>query len=129
MKLHLSPDAKITDITKQFKKAFPYLKLEFFRKKHKIQEGNTNKEMISQHATLIDVTGVMKEGEVEISPGQTVAEVEQLFQSKFNLPVQIFRRAKHSWIETTKTDQLTLQTQNGMGREASNAIYDEVALL
>ena len=129
MKLPLLHNIKIKDIKREFEKAFPYLKLEFFRKMHDIEKGNSIKDIVSENATLIDVTGVMKEGEIKIRPWHTVAEIEQLFQSKFNLPVQIFRKTRYSWIETTKTDQLSLEKQNRMGRETCDATsYKDVLL-
>ncbi|MGZ8537369.1 MAG: hypothetical protein ACXWV9_03850 [Flavisolibacter sp.] len=129
MKIQLSHNVKIRDIKKEFEKSFPYLKLEFFKKKHGIEKGNPYKDMVFDDATLLDVTGVMREGEIAIRPWQSVAEVEQLFQSKFNLPVQIFRKTRHSWIETTKSDHQTMQYQNKMGREACDAMYRKNVLL
>ena len=129
MKLYLSPETRIKEIKKSFQEYFPYLKLEFFREKHKPEEGNSKKDIIVDSATLIDVTGVMKEGEVNITSDETVEDLEQLFQNKFNLPVQVFRKTRYSWIETTKTDNLTLGKQNRMGKDACGARFDFPILL
>jgi len=129
MKLYLSANTRIRDLKKDFENSYPYLKLEFFNKRHGIREGNIKSDIIPDKSTLIQVAGVMREGEVEVKPWQTVAELEQVLQSKFYLPVQVFRKGRFSWIETTKTDQLTLEKQNRMGREACNALYDKVELL
>ena len=129
MKLYISAEAKIKEIANIFQERFPYLKLVFFKSKHGLLEGSSRKDIIPSNSTLIEAAGAMKEGELEIKPQQTVAEVEQAFQKKFNLPVQIFRKARFSWIETTMTDQLTLARQNSMGRAACGAIYDEEVLL
>ncbi|MGZ5191230.1 MAG: hypothetical protein ACXWCZ_09440 [Flavisolibacter sp.] len=129
MKIYLSPHSRIWDIKKKFENSLPYLKLEFFKKKHTFQQGNERKDMVPNNATLIEVTDKMKSGEIEFTTWQTVAEVEQLFQSKFNLQVQIFRKTRYSALETIKTDYLTLEKQNKMGREACHEMYDEVALL
>lgn len=128
MKLYLSSNVKIKDIQKKFKNSFPYLKLEFF-KKHAFAKGNPNNNIVSANSTLIDVTGVTIDGEIQIKGRQTVAELEELFQSRFNLPVQIFRKIRYSWIDITKTDHLQLQKHNIMGREACSSMYDEVVLL
>ena len=129
MKLYLSPESRIKEIKKSFEQYFPYLKLEFFSKKHDLRQGNPKKDIVFDTATLIDVTGVMREDEIEISFNETVAELEQLFQNKFNLPVQVFRKTKYSWIETTKTDNLTLGKQNRMGKDACGARFDFPILL
>ena len=129
MKLYLSAEAKVKEIKSEFEERFPYLKLEFFKKKHGLLESSPRKDMVPSNLTLIEAADAMKEGEIEITRKQTVAEVEQLFQNKFNLPVQIFRKARFSWIETTRTDELTLAKQNSMGRAACGAIYDNEILL
>jgi hypothetical protein len=129
MKLLLTADKKIRELKKDFEHSFPYLKLEFFKKSHGFREASSRMDLVPDNVTLIQVAGIMKAGEVEIKPWQSVAEVEQLFQSRFYLPVQIFRKTKFSWIETTKTDHLTLEKQNRMGREACGAVYDEAELL
>ena len=105
------------------------MKLEFFKKKHGIEKGNPSKDIVSDNATLLEVTGVMKEGQIEIKPGHTVAELEQLFQSGFNLPVQVFRKTRFSWLETTKSDHLSLQKQNRMGKEACDVSFAKNVLL
>ena len=129
MKLYLSAEARIKDIANEFQERYPYLKLEFFKNKHGLLESSPKKDMLPSHLSLIEAAGAKKEGEIEITANQTVAEVEQLFQKQFNLPVQIFRKARFSWIETTMTDQLALAKQNSMGRAACGAIYDNEVLL
>lgn len=129
MKLHLTSDIRIRDIQKEFKKSFPYLKLEFMRRKQDREKTNPNADVIPSNANLIRLAGVMKEGEIEIKPNQTVAELKQIFQSGFNLPVQVFRKNRSSWVETNKTDQQSLIKQNVMGREACNAMYEKDVLL
>lgn len=129
MKIYLSPEQKVRNIKKIFQRSFPYLKLEFFRKKHRPGEISINKEIVPDSEMLIEVSGVMREGEIEIRPGQTIAEIEQLFQQRFNLPVQIFRKTKFSWLETSHSDQFTLEKLNRMGKEASGGLFDRVILL
>ena len=118
MKLYLSPEVKIKDLKKSFENSFPYLKIEFLKKSHLPEEGSPKKDIVTDSSSLIEVADVMREGEIEIRPDQTVAEVEQVFQTKFYLPVQIFRKSNSVWIETTTTDNFTLEKQNKMGMEA-----------
>jgi hypothetical protein len=129
MKIYLSPRLRIKEVKAAFNKEFPYLKLEFFRQKHLPGTANDLSQMVADNAYLIEATGIMREGEIEMKPHQTVSEIEQLFQSKFYLPVQVFRRGSNAWIETIQTDNYSLIRQNKMGREASNAIYDSEVLL
>ena len=122
----ISPDMKIREVKAAFSKRFPFLKLEFFSKRHMPLQGNPKAQMIPEDAALIDVTGVMKSGEIEIKPANTVTEVEQLFQKKFNLPVQVFRKSGNAWLETIQTDGYTLMKQNHMGKAS---IQDKEILL
>ena len=126
MKIIISPESRIREVKAVFNKRFPYLKLEFFSKKHAPGQGNPKSQMLPDNATLIDVTGVMRAGEIEIRPANTVTEVEQLFQKKFNLPVQVFRKSGNAWLETMQTDGYTLMKQNHMGKAS---IQDKEILL
>jgi hypothetical protein len=119
MLIQLTADKKLKAIQEEFSKTFPYLKIEFFRDKHQEGEGSLFNKKLDISSTLIEVTGVLREGAISIVPGQTVAELEQTFQENFGLPVQVFRNSNSIWLETTETDHLTLERQNEMGKEAS----------
>lgn len=119
MKLYISANLKVGDIKEAFHAEFPFLKLEFFKKKHKTGEGTLLSEIKTDDTLLVDILGVMREGEIEITPTQTVNELEQLLQRKYNLPVQVFRQMGNLWIETTETDKFTLERQNRIGQEAT----------
>lgn len=125
MKIYLHPEMKVKDIKEMFSKAYPYLKIEFFTEKHQPQQGTEMSKKAADNAMLVDVLGVMREGEITIEPHQSVAELEQLFQRKFNLPVQVFRKAKETWLETTETDNLSLIEQNKLGEEAAKTFVQE----
>ena len=129
MKLHLTTKVKIRDIQKEFKNSFPYLKLEFMRRKQGKEKTSPRADIIPSNANFVSIAGGMKEEEMEIKPNQTVAELEQIFQSGFNLPVQVFRKTRSSWVETNKTNQQSLIKQNVMGREDCNAMYEKDVLL
>jgi hypothetical protein len=119
MELVLSYQETVKDVKKQFNNAFPYLKLEFFTRPHAVGEGSTLLKMVPQSTLLGEITGILSEGEIAVEPSNTVKEVEQAFQQYFGLPVQVFRRQKDVWLETTSTDYMTLAEQNEMGLRAS----------
>jgi hypothetical protein len=129
MKLNLSADTRIKDIRDAFNRQFRYLQIEFFKNPHRPGQANPLNEKLPHNATLLDINGVMKEGEIIISSRHTVEEIEQRFQRFFHLPVQIFRKTRFGWLETTKTDRLTLYEQNQMGRDACHAMYELEVLL
>ena len=119
MKITLYSQKTIGEVKQEFTKTFPFLKIEFFKRKHNPGQGSPILEEIEPTHQLIDVSGVLKEGAIELDPTDTVKDVEQRFQSQYGLPVQIFRRQNGLWMETTVTDDLTLREQNTLGRATS----------
>ena len=113
MKLLLSNETTLNDVNRQFQSQFPHLSLEFYRHKHQPGETSLFEKRISSHTPLKNVSDLVP-GSINIDPGDTVADIEQRFQDKFGLPVQIFRRAGDVWLETAETDGLSLQKQNNM---------------
>jgi hypothetical protein len=126
MEIVLTYQETVKDIKKQFNCVFPFLKLEFFSEPHMAGKGSPFQKMIPPSTLLGEICGILREGEIDISPEQTVKEVEQTFQSRFGLPVQVFRKQKDVWLETTSTDYLTLGEQNEMGRKASEVAVRQV---
>ena len=114
MKIFLSSESTLKDINREFQAQFPYLKLEFYRHNHNMGETSLFENKIPSRVQLKNISDNVP-GFMNIDPMDTVAEVEQRFQTKFQLPVQIFRRAGNIWVETVETDNLTLLKQNSMG--------------
>ena len=128
MKLYLFPETLIKEVKKAFTKEFPYLKVEFLQKPPSLKVNSFKKEVVPDSATLLEATGATKEGEIEIRPQQTIAEIEQLFQNKYYVTVRVFRKTRHSWIEASRTADFTFQEQNTMGREACEELYGPMIL-
>lgn len=126
MEIVLTYQETVKDIKKQFSCVFPYLKLEFFCEPHVAGQGSPFVKMVPPSTLLGEICGILREGEITIKPEQTVKEVEQTFQNRFGLPVQVFRRQKEVWLETTSTDYLTLAEQNEMGHRASEVPMRQV---
>lgn len=105
----------IAEIQKEFASLYPFLKLEFFKNAHNVFEGNSRREMVFRK----EITHLSKEGEILVSDNMTVEQLEQEFKNQFGLNVQVFRKHGNSWIETTVTDNWTLQKQNEEGKVLS----------
>lgn len=126
MEIVLAYQETIKDVKKQFNCAFPYLKLEFFSETHVVGQGSPFQKMVPPSTLLGEVTGILCEGEITVTSNLTVRELEQIFQNRFGLPVQVFRKQKDVWLETTSTDYLTLAEQNEMGRRALEVAVRQV---
>lgn len=117
--IYISDTRTIYSIREDFQHLFPFLKLEFFSKPHQPGEPSMKKQMKDGNQTLKECRRVHNDGEIIISPGMTVAELEQQFLASYGLSVQVFRKSGKLWLETTVTDSWTLQEQNSQGEALS----------
>lgn len=122
MKITINDSRKISAIQEDFNAMFPYLKIEFFSKLHKVGGSSPKKSMKSSTKTLGECRTVHKKGSVNITPEMTVSELEQNFADTYGLSVQVFRKSGKVWLETTITDSWTLEEQNKQGEELSAKI-------
>ncbi len=115
--LHLNDDLKISEIQAEFNGIFSQLKLEFFTKSHEDGEGSHKDDMMSPGLTLGEVRSNHTEGALKVSSGMTVSSLEDAFEEKYGLHVQVFRKSGDVWLETTVTDSWTLKEQNDRSLE------------
>ncbi|MCF8278700.1 MAG: hypothetical protein K9J17_18380 [Flavobacteriales bacterium] len=115
MKLRIDNSKKISEVQEQFSAAFPYLKIEFFKKPHAAGEMSPMQEMVSSNADLKDWKTVDTEGVIEINGESTVRNIEKEFQEHYGMSAQVFRKSGEVWLETSVTDSWTLKEQNEQG--------------
>lgn len=116
MNLHISPKGLVSEIQKQFNEAFPFLKLEFFNKKS-MSAGFSANQIVSPAKKIGEVQLAVTDGDLEISDGMRVNELENVLKAKFGLIAHVLRRSGNLWLETTITGNWTLLQQNSHGRE------------
>lgn len=121
MHLYISPNRLISDIQKDFNKAFPFLKLEFFNNRSFSKSDFGAQQIIPRYRKVGDSQITKTEGDIKIDGELKVNELEKIFKDKFNLAIQVFRKSGTLWLETTMTDNWTLQQQNNHGKELSTA--------
>jgi hypothetical protein len=121
MKILLHSNRTVEEIKEEFSTIYPYLCIVFFTNKEDA-EGVMITEEAGPSTELIEVSGILKEGDIEIKSTDTIKEVEQKFEKQYGLPVRIFRKQKGMWVGTSITDDLTLHEQNTWGREASKPL-------
>ncbi|MEI6020712.1 MAG: hypothetical protein WCR21_06250 [Bacteroidota bacterium] len=119
MKLKIDPSKKISSIKEEFNAAFPFLRLEFFNRHHKINALSSKKDMITKDAPLNELKHIKHNHIIEITEEMQVQVLEQLFQKEFGIATQVFRKSGKSWLETSVTDDWTLKRQNEEGMELS----------
>ena len=127
MKIEINDHRKIFALQKEFNEMFPYLKIEFFSKPHKVGAPSSKKILKHPGKTIGQCRLIHNKGTLTIIPSMTVAELEQNFNEVYGLSVQVFRKSGKVWLETTVTDGWTLEEQNRQGEDLSNRqkIYRE----
>lgn len=115
--IKIDKPVKVSEIKKVFNSEFPYLKIEFFKKKHEVQQGSLKKDVITDDFSVTAPNGA---NDIVISEDMLVSEFENQFAVKLKLSAQVFRKSGGSWLETTFTDSWTLKKQNDEGLELSN---------
>jgi hypothetical protein len=127
MKIHLSKGNTIRQIQEVFSQKFPYLKLVFFTKPHKAYKGSPAKFLISDSdVTLESLEKKPHSGDLYIEPEMPTWQVERLFEEEFGLHVQVFRKSGNTWLETSVTDDLTLEEQNVKGKSSEQHHFEFV---
>lgn len=117
--LIINSEKKISVIKEEFNHEFPFLKLEFFKHKHAINKGNHYTDMIQNDFTLKQLHKNNGNTSLVVTEDMQVGVLEQLFQEKFGISAQVFRKSGRSWLETSVTDDWTLKRQNDEGMELS----------
>lgn len=119
MILYISSYKTISEIQEEFNAAYPFLKIEFYQTAGK--PGLAARQKLNKTSSLA-IAGMRAEGELEINDSMTVGQLEKTFRDKFGITVQVSRKSGTLWLETTMTDNWTLQQQNGHGKELSEPL-------
>lgn len=117
--MFISDKIKLQTVREEFAKQFPFLKLEFYSGSHDANEGSMEADLLDAEKTIGEVRTIHNKGEIEMKENMKVGDLEKDFFEKYGLNVQVFRKSKDLWLQTTKTDHWTLAEQNQRGKEES----------
>ena len=106
---------KVSDLKDQFSSVFLNLKIEFYSQSHLPGEGSSIDVQIPDDVHISSLNSGIEDGSISISPNMSVKEFEQIMNNQFGLNVQVFRMSGKLWLQTTKTDDWSLEKQNGKG--------------
>ena len=120
MHIEINDKTPLYEIQRIFSDFYPYLKIEFFSKGHKKYEASGEACQIDPNILVGDIKATHISGVLEILPLNRVADVEKEFQYRFGLSVQIMRKEKNGWVQTTAMDDFTLKDLNELGRSSSD---------
>jgi len=119
MKLHIQKDGLLTDIQKQFSGHFPYLKIDFYRFPHLDQKLSPKNERLDKYTSVSQLVKWNDDKLVEIDDQMTISQFESAME-QIGLFTQVFRKSGRVWIETSYTDDWSLEKQNEEGKMLSS---------
>jgi hypothetical protein len=122
MKIELASNKTIGEIQAAFSGYFPNLKLAFFSKSHKAYKSSAAKFLIQEKdMPLSKLSSLLQEPKsLLLEQNMPVWQLERLFEEECGLHVQVFRRSGKIWLETSKTDDLTLEQQEAKALSSDN---------
>lgn len=122
----ISDDLTLKDIQLDFSRLFPNLKIIFYSGHHAVEEGSPATAEIDEDKTIGEVRSIHTEtADLTIDENLTVGELEQLFDHKYGLNIQVFRKSGKLWMQTTATDNWTLSEQNRKGGSSVEAWIEQ----
>lgn len=115
MMLRIDGNTRLRDIQAAFAERFRFLKLEFFRHPHKPRQPSHSRDLRSVNEPACPATTAGGTIEIPLNETYRVSDLEHMFEKEAGLFVQVFRQSGTVWIETTLTDDWTLEQQNREG--------------
>lgn len=120
MHIDINDNTSLREIQLVFSNFYPYLYIEFYRKPHREHEASDEKDEIESDHTIGSIKKTHVTGVLEIQPLYKVSDVENEFRKRFGISVQILRKERDGWVQTTGADDFTLKELNEIGRNSSD---------
>ena len=113
--MNIKLENTVADVKKAFTAMYPGLRIEFYSKPHEDHQGSRAEHLLPDTTKFKNIMNPKKDGEINPIPEMTVGELEKSLAEKFGLYAQIYRRSKDLWLQTSSTDDWTLEKQNRKG--------------
>jgi len=118
MEININRDTTVQAIQKQFNAYYPYLKIEFFKDVPK-NKPILKAEIFVMMESLKRIDNFYEGKIIDVGEKRTVHEVSQDFENMFGLSAHVFRKSGNVWVETSLTEDWTLEDQNKEGEQIS----------
>ena len=128
MNINLNPDKNLQTICDEFTAYFPLLKIEFYRKSHKVGEGSSSKSQLDKNLSLLEVNILFIQNNFIFSKNSTVKDFEEMFEKLTSISIQVFRKTSSSWIQTIASDHWTLEMQQKEAEELNTKIDKDIPM-
>ena len=125
MELQIDKGSSLKNIQKQFNAFYPFLKIEFF-KKIPVDQPLYRVELFSNNELLKFIEGAPNGIVViDVNRKRTVFEVEIDFEKQLGISAHVFRKSGNVWVETTLTNDWSLEDQNEEGKQISSHFIEK----
>jgi len=125
MHIEINDNTILEDIQKTFSDFYPFLSLNFYHDHHKRYESSSEKNLIDPKEKIINIRKTHISTLLEIQPHYRVSDVEKEFMERLGISVQVMKKEKDEWEQTTGLDNLSLKDLNIMGRNSSDEFIVE----
>lgn len=107
--LKIDGSQSVGDFRKEFNSTFPFLKIELLRR-----STNQEEKPGAKGITILPANQLMSKNQVafSINGATTVADLKSLFLEKLGIITLVYRKSGTMWIETSLTDDWSLERQN-----------------
>lgn len=124
MNLLIDDSRQIQQIQDDFNMLFPFLKLELFKTTSfsRNSKSTTNNPLKCIDQTLARYRTTFNGKNIIITPEMTVHELESSFIEIYGLTPLVLRKSGNIWLETSITENWTLDEQNKQGEIITNQI-------
>ena len=126
MKIEIGDDKTVGQISDEFNKHWPNLKIEFFRHTYSADKASPKKEQIAHYLFLKSIRNLHNESSILIKANDLISEVEKRFEDNYGLHIKIFHKMGNDWIESTTTANRTVAEQNENGDEFAIPVPTEL---
>ncbi|HXB45016.1 MAG TPA: hypothetical protein VNV85_13200 [Puia sp.] len=126
MELRIEKGVLIKDKQAEFNVVYPYLKIEFFKLTHLQTDGRKQLDKVKSKPVPVGSSErFTKSATINIEGKTTAYTLEKQFLEKFDLSIKLFRKSGSLWIETTLTENWSLEKQNEEGEFMSSPMVHQ----
>ncbi len=110
-------DKTLGMLLKQFNDEYPFLKIEFLGNGQLMGIKKFHSPVFFYNRRISEMRNNKRKRKIYIRKDTKVSELEKLFSKEFGLYIQVLRKSGRVWLETTFTNNWTLEQQNAEGRD------------
>jgi hypothetical protein len=118
MKLLIDKETLVEDVKRLFVNNYPFLKIELYKPLQEAKQTHAKKEPLPSNVALSKFFKNINSAVINCGEDITVEALENQFKN-IDLDAEIFRKSGTVWVETSLTDNWTLQQQNAEAEEIS----------